>query len=174
MSLEPQQEKLPYPEFLFSIESDKNGTFAEKTHKFNDIRHLKWPKLSCFMAKYFCRQISWINMRNLIWSKFPPDNVIEQFPCVPPSTSNAQQNLGPCRTHQKFNEVKISSKTKDNIVYLTFNMKYLIIDTIEWMYEWVCKTMFFRSFEALVKMVKTFCHVCSIISIIISSTIMNF
>ena len=142
--LEPQQEKSPYPEFLFYIESDKNGTFAEKTHhKFNDVRHLKWPKLSCFMAKYFCRQISWINMRNLIWSKFTPDNVIEQFPCVPPSTSNAQQNLGPCRTHQKFNEVKISSKTKDNIVYLTFNMKYLIIDTIELMYEWVCKTMFF-------------------------------
>ena len=93
---------------------------------------------------------------------------------VPPSTSNAQQNFGPCRTPPKFNEVKISSKTKNNIVYLTFNMKYLIIDTIEWMYEWVYKTMFFRSFEALVKTVKTFCHVCSIISIISSSIIMNF
>ena len=54
MGLEPQQEKTPCPEFFFYIESDKNGTFAEKTdHKFNDVRHLKWPKLSSFMAKYF-------------------------------------------------------------------------------------------------------------------------
>ena len=53
MGLEPHQEKSPYPEFLFYIESDKNGTFAEKTHpKFKDVRHLKWPKLSSFMAKY--------------------------------------------------------------------------------------------------------------------------
>ena len=31
MGLEPQQEKTPCPEFFFYIESDKNGTFAEKT-----------------------------------------------------------------------------------------------------------------------------------------------
>ena len=124
MGLELQQEKSPYPEFLFYIESDKNGTFAEKTdHKFNDVRHLKWPKLSSFMAKYFWRKTSRINMGNLLWSKFTMDDVIERFPWVPPSTSNAQQNFGPCRTPPKFNEVKISSKTKNNIVYLTFNMK---------------------------------------------------
>ena len=175
MGLEPQQEKTPCPEFLFYIESDKNGTFAEKTdHKFNDIRHPKWPKWSSFMAKYFCRKTSRINMGNLLWSKFTMDDVIERFPWVPPSTSNAQQNFGPCRTPPKFNEVKISSKTKNNIVYLTFNMKNVMYDTIEWIYEWVYKTMFFRSFEALVKTVKTFRHVCSIISIIISSITMIF
>ena len=138
MGLEQQQEKSPYPEFLFYIESDKNETFAWKTHhKFNDVRHLKWPKLSCFMAKYLCTQISWINMRNLIWSKFIPDNVIEQFPCVPPSTSNAQQNLGPCRTHHKFNEVKISSKTNDNIVYFN-NIQHEIFDNWHhWVNVWM-------------------------------------
>jgi len=53
-------------------------------------------------------------------------------------------------------------------------MKNVMYDTIEWIYEWVYKTMFFRSFEALVKTVKTFRHVCSIISTINQLSVMVF
>ena len=138
---------------------------------FNHIGHPDGPKLPCFIAKYSWVKTSWINMRNKPCSKFIVDDVIKQFPWVPPSTSYDIQSLGPCRTPPKFNEVKISSWTKDNIVYLPFKVITLIYGTNEWVIECVYKTMFFRFYEALVKMVKTFRYVCSVISTINESSV---
>ena len=131
MGLEQKYEKSPCSLFLSYIESHKNAIVAERPNqKFNHIGHPNGPKLPCVTAKYFWVQTSLINMRNENFSKFTSDGVIRQFPWVPPSTSYATQSLGPCSTPQNYNEVKNSSWTKDNIVYLPFNVISLIYGNI--------------------------------------------